>query len=73
MNRFERRPASAVEAEVEYSNGDYRILRPGAFVRCAATGAPIPLDELRYWAVDEQIAFCGPDAVLRHVRARGDR
>lgn len=60
MNRFERRPVDAGEAKIEYLNGDFRILRPGAFVRCAVTGEPIPLDELRYWSVDRQEAYATP-------------
>jgi len=67
MNRFDRRPVGAMEAQLDYLDGDFRITRPGAFVRCAATGAPIPLEELRYWSVDEQIAFGGPEAVLKHL------
>ena len=38
MNRFERQPQPAVEAEVEYRDGDYRVRKAGAFVRCAVTG-----------------------------------
>jgi hypothetical protein len=64
MNRFERRPIDAGEAKVEYLNGDFRILRPGAFVRCAVTGEPIPLDELRYWSVDRQEAYASPAASM---------
>ena len=45
MNRIET--ASANEAVIEFLDGDFRILRPGAFVRCAVTGYPIPLEELR--------------------------
>jgi hypothetical protein len=67
MNRFDRRIGGAMEAQVEYLNGDFRVTRPGAFVRCAETGAPIPLDELRYWIVDEQAAFSSPEAVLKHL------
>ena len=67
MNRFDRRPVGAVEAQVDYLDGDFRIARPGAFVRCAATGLPIPLEELRYWSVDEQSAFSSPEAVLKHL------
>ncbi len=67
MNRFDRRPVGAVEAQVEYLDGDFRITKPGAFVRCAATGAPIPLDELKYWIVHEQAAFASPEAVLKHL------
>jgi hypothetical protein len=65
MNRFERRPIDAGEAKIEYVDGDYRILRPGAFVRCAVTGQPIPLDELRYWSVDRQEAYSSTAASMK--------
>jgi hypothetical protein len=64
MNRIERRPADAGEAKVEYLDGDFRIVRPGAFVRCAVTGQPIPLEELRYWSVDRQEAYATPAASM---------
>jgi hypothetical protein len=39
-------------------------------VRCAVTGVPIPLEELRYWSVDLQEAYASPEAVLqRHSSA----
>src|SRR5208282_2130434 len=66
MNRLEKRPpAAAAEAQVQYLDGDIRVLRPGAFVRCAVTGAPIPLDELRYWSVDRQEAYSSPAASMK--------
>ena len=68
MNRFERFPEPHGEAEVRYLDGEFRILRPGSFVRCAVTGRHIPLDELRYWSVDLQEAYEGPEAVLARVR-----
>jgi hypothetical protein len=71
MNRFERRPAEAIEAKIEYLDGDIRIIRPGAYVRCAVTGQPIPLDELRYWSVDRQEAYASPEASM--ARERGLR
>jgi hypothetical protein len=56
------------EAEVRYLDGDFRVIRPGAFVRCAITGAEIPLEELRYWSVERQEAYASPEAVLqRHA------
>lgn len=56
------------EAEVKYLDGDFRVIRQGAFVRCAVTGVEIPLEELRYWSVDLQEAYASPDAVLqRHA------
>jgi hypothetical protein len=67
MNRFDRHPTGAAEARVEYLDGDFRILRPGAFVRCAVTEAPIPLEELRYWNVDRQEAYANPEAVLKRM------
>jgi hypothetical protein len=65
MNRFDRRPVDAGEAKVEFLDGDFRILRPGAYVRCAVTGEPIPLDELRYWSVDRQEAYASPAASMK--------
>jgi hypothetical protein len=53
------------EAEVKYLDGDFRVVRPGAFVRCAVTGVAIPLEELKYWSVDLQEAYVNPDAVLK--------
>ena len=65
LNRFDRSPPTAGEAEVKYLDGDFRVVRPGAFVRCAVTGAAIPLEELKYWSVDLQEAYASPDAVLQ--------
>jgi hypothetical protein len=70
MNRFDRHPAAASEAQVQYLDGDFRVLRPGAFVRCAVTGTPIPIEELRYWNVDRQEAYASPEAVLKKLGRR---
>ena len=53
------------EAEVKYLDGDFRVVRPGGFVRCAVTGVPIPLEELKYWSVELQEAYATPEAVLQ--------
>jgi len=74
LNRTDRPSPMPGEAEVKYLDGDFRIIRPGAFVRCALTGAPIPLEELRYWSVDLQEAYSTPEAVLqRHGGAYEQR
>ena len=70
MNKFERQSNPAVEAEVEYSDGDYRVRKAGAFVRCAVTGEPIPLEELRYWNVDRQEAYSSPEARMKQLREK---
>jgi hypothetical protein len=71
MNKMER---GGGEAVVEYLDGNLRVVRPGAFVRCAVTGVAIPLDQLRYWSVPRQEAYADPEAVLQALgHATGDR
>ncbi len=64
MNRYERIPPAAGEAEIRYLDGDYRIVRPGSYVRCAVTGEPISLDELKYWSVERQEPYVDAAASL---------
>jgi hypothetical protein len=45
------------EAKVKYLDGDFQIVREGEYVRCAISGAPIRIDDLRYWNVDKQLAY----------------
>ena len=65
LNKFG--PSGHGEAQVQYLDGDFRVISPGTYVRCAVTDARIPLDELKYWSVDRQEAYALPSAVLhRH-------
>jgi hypothetical protein len=65
LNRFSS--AGDGEAKVQYLDGDFRVISPGAYVRCAVSGVRIPLEELKYWSVDRQEAYATPEAVLeRH-------
>ena len=66
LNRFER---GGGEAVVEYLDSNLKVIRPGSFVRCAVTGEAIPLDQLRYWSVERQEAYCSPEAVLKRLGA----
>ena len=50
------------EARLHYLAGTFRVLVPGDHVRCAVTGAAIPLDRLRYWSVARQEAYASADA-----------
>ena len=43
MNISERLPPHGPEAVVDYRAGDFHVVKPGAFVRCAVPGAPIPV------------------------------
>lgn len=53
------------EAKVRYGDNEVTILRQGLFVRCAVSGERILLDELRYWNVDLQEAYRGPEEAMR--------
>ncbi len=66
LNRYDHRSAPG-EAEIRYLDGDFRVVRPGAFVRCAVTGVAIPLEELKYWSVERQEPYASPDAVLQRL------
>jgi hypothetical protein len=63
MNRIEH----GGEAVVEYLDANLRLVKPGSFVRCAVTGDCIPLDQLKYWSVDLQEAYAGPEAALKRI------
>jgi hypothetical protein len=69
LNRTDRPQPMPGEAEIKFLDGDFRIVRAGAFVRCAVTGVPIPLEELRYWSVDLQEAYATPETVLQRQAA----
>ena len=62
---LEREPAKLREA---YGDGEFAVLKPGRFVRCAVTGEPIALDDLRYWSVARQEAYSSPDAVMSRLK-----
>ena len=63
LNKFG--PSGHGEAQVQYLDGDFRVVSPGTYVRCAITDVRIPLDELKYWSVDLQEAYAVPTAVLQ--------
>ena len=67
MNRYERPPVPGAEAELRYLDAEFKVVRPGSFVRCAVTGEAIPLDQLRYWSVERQEAYASPEAVLKRL------
>ncbi|MXQ14774.1 DUF2093 domain-containing protein [Microvirga makkahensis] len=67
MNKLER---SGGEAVVQYLDSNLRVVKPGAFVRCAVTGEAIPLDELKYWSVELQEAYASPEAVMTRINGR---
>ncbi len=67
MNKHDPILPIGTEATIEYLDGDYRIIKQGAYVRCAITKMPVSLDDLRYWSVERQEAYSGPEAVMERV------
>ncbi len=70
MNAHDRdvhRPA-ADEAKLHYGDGEFAVLRHGRFVYCAVSGAPIPVEALRYWSSERQEAYAGPAEALQRWR-----
>lgn len=58
------------EARIHYLAGSFRLLAHDDYVRCAITGARIPLDELRYWSVARQEAYVEAAASLAAEKIR---
>lgn len=76
MNRFEKLLGLKGEARLRYSDGEFQVLSPGDFVRCAVSGEPIMLPDLRYWSVELQEAYASPEIAFeryRTVKARAAR
>ncbi len=67
MNKHDTLLPIGTEAQIEYLDGDYRIIKQGTYVRCAVTAMPVPLDDLRYWSVKRQEAYFGPEAVMQRM------
>ncbi|MGA7712235.1 MAG: DUF2093 domain-containing protein [Rhizomicrobium sp.] len=71
MNKMERDLRPEGLAELEYLDGEYRVVKAGSFVVCAVTGINIPLEALRYWSVDLQEAYATPAAALQRFQETG--
>lgn len=70
MQKFDTLLGIRSEARVRYGDGEFTVQTPGDFVRCAVTGAAIPISALKYWSVDLQEAYAGPEASVRRVLER---
>jgi hypothetical protein len=57
MNFLDHAAPQRREAKLRYLDADFQVVREGDYVRCAATGDPISLPNLRYWDVIRQIPF----------------
>ena len=71
MNKMERDLRPDGLAELEYLDGEYRVIRPGSYVICAVTDVQVPLEALRYWNVELQEAYATPAAALKRMQETG--
>jgi hypothetical protein len=69
MNRFERLFGLKGEAKLRYLDGEFQVLTPGDFVRCAVTSEPIALPDLRYWNVELQEAYASASIAFERQQA----
>ncbi len=54
-------------ATLLYGPNGFRVIKPGHFVICAASGVPVPLEELRYWSVDLQEPYASAELSTQRV------
>ena len=54
-------------ARLHYGPSDFRVLKAGNHVLCAVSGAPIPLEELRYWSARLQEAYASPEIATKRL------
>ena len=74
MNRIEKFFGLKHEAKVRFLDGEFEVVSPGDFVRCAVSGQAIALPDLRYWSVDAQEAYASAEISLkRHLETRDAR
>lgn len=71
MNRIEKFFGLKSEAKLRYLDGEFEVIAPGDFVRCAVSGQLIALPDLKYWSVDLQEAYASADISLqRYLETR---
>ncbi|MEO5868213.1 MAG: DUF2093 domain-containing protein [Sphingomonas sp.] len=57
-------------AKLYYMANAFRVLATGDHVICAASGAAIPLEDLRYWSVAKQEAYATAELATRAMAPR---
>lgn len=65
MNRFEKMFGLRGEAQVRYLDGEFQVVSPGSYVRCAVSGQPIDLQHLKYWSVELQEPYATSEISFR--------
>lgn len=67
MNKHEPFPPLGREAKLRYLDAEFQVLSEGDHVRCAVTGRPVKIEELRYWSVPRQEPYGTAEAAFRRL------
>jgi hypothetical protein len=67
MNKHEAFPPLGREAKLRYLDAEFQVLKEGDHVRCAVTGAPVKIEELRYWSVPRQEPYGSAQAAFTRL------
>ncbi|PPC80504.1 MAG: hypothetical protein CTY31_11300 [Hyphomicrobium sp.] len=71
MNRIEKFFGVRNEAKIRFLDGEFEVIAPGEFVRCAVSGQQIAISDLRYWSVDAQEAYASAEiSVKRYLELK---
>ena len=65
MNRIDKLFGMRGEARVRYKHGEYQVVTPGDFVRCAVSSQNILMADLRYWNVELQEPYASAEIGLK--------
>ncbi len=57
-------------ARLHYMANGFRVLATGDHVVCAISGARITLEDLRYWSVERQEPYAGPELAMQAMAPR---
>jgi hypothetical protein len=58
-------------AQLRYATPDFDVIKPGEYVVCAVSNRRIPLEALRYWSVERQEAYFGPEEAAARLAGEG--
>jgi hypothetical protein len=57
-------------AKLFFQPNGFRMLSGGDHVVCAVSGAPVALEDLRYWSVDRQEAYASCALAVQAITGR---
>jgi|TARA_B110000438_G_scaffold228383_1_gene222928 hypothetical protein len=55
-------------AQIILDHGQFKIIENGDYVLCSITKKKIPLEEIKYWNVDLQEIYAGPEIALQRYK-----